>query len=139
VVIIALEGSMAIPIDGNGNPILDYNLPQQPEITFGPFEGEKARRQDDPRGVIDGRHQTAGRKIWPKPGVGAAIPKDHPALLGFAFPALSMLLAPPLPLRPHPRRSPDLPHRLPTYLDPFLFGQLLGKMLIIKLPVHLLG
>ncbi len=64
--------------------------------------------------------------------------RENPGL-GLAFPAFLVLLAPPLPLRPNPRRPPYLSHRLPTDLDSFLFGQLLGKMLIIKLPVHLPG
>jgi hypothetical protein len=95
-VIIALEGSMAILINGDWNPISGHDLPQQPEIAFGAFEEKKARRQDGPRRIINSRHQTTRRMIGPEPLVRAAIPKDHPALLGLALPTLPMTCGPAL-------------------------------------------
>jgi hypothetical protein len=87
---------MAILINGNGNSISGYDLPQQPEIAFGPFEEKKARREDGPRRIIESRHQTTRRMIQPEPWVGAAIPKNHPTLLGLTLSTLPMTRGPAL-------------------------------------------
>jgi len=55
-VIIALEGSMAVLIDGDGDSISGDDLPEQPEVSFGSFKEKEARGEDDSRCIIHSDH-----------------------------------------------------------------------------------
>ena len=74
VVVVAVEGAVAVLIDGSGDAVSAQDHVQELEIADGILVGPELHPQCGPRCIVGGMDERTGRPLRPEPAVGATIP-----------------------------------------------------------------